>query len=277
MRVVLINVFLLIVLVSCEEAFVLDIEQTPEKIVIEGLITDRPEYQSIKVTRSAGFYETGKTPRVTDAVVHITDDLGVDFAFVHNPREHADSMGIYIPLFPFAGEIGRTYYMTVIVDDQTYEASDILTSGIPIDSLAFEENTDEAEDPEIDGRFYEVLLFATEPQDEENYYLFKFYRNDSLRFANDTDIYFSDDELLAENIDGIPAPIYYSMGDTAVVEAFSITRPAYVYYSDLATLINGDAGGMFGPVPSSPRSNISNGALGLFQVSAVVAKGIKLE
>jgi hypothetical protein len=277
MRSTLTYIVLSLILLSCDEPFVLDIAQTPPKVVIEALVTDRPEYQSVRVSRSAGFYDSGETPRVTDATVLVTDDAGGEFPFVHNPLGSADSAGIYVPAVPFAGVVGRRYFLKVVADNISYEASDVLSTVIPLDSLSYEKDEDEVEDPEFEGRYYEVRLFAKEPQDEDNYYLFQFYRNDSLTFANDTDIYYSDDALLAENIDGIPTPIYYSLGDTAVVQAFSISRPAYIYFNDLFSLLNGDSGGMFGPVPSSPRTNLSNGALGFFQVSSVVSKGIRLQ
>jgi hypothetical protein len=133
------------------------------------------------------------------------------------------------------------------------------------------------EDPEIEGRFYDLLMYTKEPRDQANYYFFKFFRNDSLTYSNDTDIYFSDDELLAGDIEGIEAPFNYSLGDKARVEMYSISRDGYIYYNDLSILLNTDTGGMFGSVPASPRTNISNGALGFFQVSALDISEIKLE
>jgi len=253
---------------SCQETVVLDLQQVPPKIVIEGMVTNKPGYQSVKISRSVDFYATGKTPRVTDATVTVTDDLGNEYPFVHNPRNHADSMGFYVPE-NFTGTIGRTYTLHVHADDKLYEATDELVSVIPMDSLNYRLNTDESEDPKEKGKIYEMLLYAREPQDETNFYLFKFFRNDSVKYYDDTDIYYSDDKFLAEDIDGVPSPVYYGIHDTGSVEAFSISRVGYVYYNDLFNLLNNDAGGMFGSVPASPRTNLSNDALGFFQVSAV--------
>lgn len=264
-------------LFSCEEPFRLDPDQTPTNYAIEALLTDISAMQAVKVTRSSDFYSSGQTPRITDAIVTVTDDLGNVVPFVHNPRSHADSAGIYVPAYAFTGVIGRTYNLRVESAGRVFEASDMLLPVIPIDSMAYRIDREEEADPKDEGRFYEVLLFATEPRDEKNYYLFKFYRNDTLTFANDTDIYYSDDQLLAENIAGLPAPIYFGKNDAARIEAFSISRKAFVYYSDLWSLLNNDAGGMFGPIPASPRTNLSNGALGFFQVSAVSIRGLKIE
>jgi hypothetical protein len=262
---------------ACEETIKLDLKQTAPKVVIEGQVTDQPGYQFVKVTRSASFYSSGNTPRITDATVVVTDDLDQEFAFVHNPRNHADSMGIYIPVVPFVGETGRTYTLSVTVNGTEYRASDTLYPVIPIDKLEYRMDDDERDDPKDEGKFYEVLIFATEPQDETNFYLFKFYRNGELKYYNDTDIYYSDDELLGENIDGVESPVFFGEGDVARVEAYSISRQGYVFYNDLFSLLNNDAGGMFGPIPASPRSNISGDALGFFQVSSMKFAEITIE
>lgn len=268
---------LAILFASCEEPTVLDLKQTPSRIVIEGLLTNRPGYQGVTVSRSSAFYGSGQTPRVENATVVVSDDAGGEFTFVHNPRNHPDSAGIYVPETSFAGSIGRTYTLEVEVDGETYEGSDKLVPVIPIDSLKFRINEDEEEDPKEPGKIYELLLFAREPQDEENYYLFKYYRNDSLTVYNPTDIYYTDDTLLGEKIDGVPSPVFYAPNDKARIEAYSLTRKGYVFYNDLFSNLVNDGGGMFGPIPASPRTNLSNGALGFFQVSAVQEKETYIE
>ena len=274
----IIKISLLAVLISsCEEAAELDLRQTPSKIVIEGLLANKSQYHSVTISRSADFYGSGQTPRVSNAAVKVMDDTGAEYNFIHNPRNHPDSLGIYIPETNFVGEIGKTYTLLVNVDGESYEASDKLLSVIPIDSLKFQINEDQEEDPNEPGKIYEVLVFAREPQDEKNYYLFKYYRNDSLTVFSPTDVYFSDDQLLGEKIDGVPSPVYYAPNDKARLEVYSLSRKGYIFYSDLSTNLNNDGGGMFGSIPAPPRSNISNGALGFFQVSAVHDKETLIE
>jgi len=261
---------------SCEKTVLLDLEQTDPKIVIEAVVTNQPGYQFVKVTRSGGFYDSGPTPRVTDATVSITDDLENEFVFIHNPNSHPDSSGYYLPSIPFKGEIGRTYRLFVSVDGEDYEAEDNLQSVTPIDSVLYQVNPDEKDDPKEEGKFYEVLLYAKEPQQTTDYYLFKFFRNDSLVLYNPSDIYFSDDKTLGEEINGVPSPVFYAPDDSARVEMYSLTRDGYVFYNDLVNLINND-GGMFSPPPANCRTNLSNGALGFFQVSAVEISGIRIK
>lgn len=271
----IILIFTALVFWSCEKTVFLDLDQTPSKIVIEGLVTNQPGYQFVKVTRTVDFYESGETPRITDATVLVEDDLGNEFLYTHNPNNHPDSAGYYLPVTPFVGETGRTYYLTVDVNGEQYEASDKLYDVTSIDSLEYRVNIDEEDDPKEDGKFYEVLMYAKEPQETDDYYLFKFFRNDSLVLYNPSDIYFSDDKTLGEEINGIPSPVFYALGDSARVEMYSLSRTGYVFYNDLFNLINND-GGMFSPPPANSRTNLSNGALGFFQVSSVNISGLRI-
>ena len=265
-----------IVFTACEKTVVLDTDQAPSKIVIEGLITNQPGYQYVKISRSVSFYEKGKTPRVTDAVVQVEDDLGSIVDFIHNPNGHEDSVGYYKPSDLFAGEIGRIYKLTVQVSGQLFEAEDKMLPVTTMDSLTYQVNDDEFDDPETEGKFYEVMMYAKEPQDTKDYYLFHFFRNDSLITDAPSAIYYSDDVALGEEINGIPSPVFYGEGDTARVEMYSLSRRGFVFYNDLFNILNND-GGMYSPPPANSRTNLSNGAVGFFQVSAVDIKGIKIE
>jgi len=261
---------------ACEKTVLLDVTQSQPHVIIEGQVTNQPGYQFVKVTWSSGFYSSGKSPRIENAAVSVSDDAGNHYDFIHNPGGDADSAGYYRPAQPFVGVEGRTYHLTVQVEESLFEAKDLLSPVTAIDSLATRINEEERDDPDKVGKYYEVLLFAKEPPATTDYYLFKFYRNDSLTVYSDTDIYSADDELLGEDIDGIPSPVYYAPGDRARVEMYSISREGYVFYSDLQSLLNND-GGLFGQPPSNSRTNLSNGALGFFQASALNMKEIVVQ
>lgn len=266
----------MLMLSACEKTVTLDLKQTPSRVVIEGMLTDDVAYQYVKVSRTADFYSSAQSPRIADATVQVQDDAGHLYNFVHNPRSHADSAGYYLPETPFAGEVGRTYTLTVVVEGVSYTATDKLLRIVNIDKLEVKVDDDEKADPKDEGRFYQLLLFVKEPQDTRDYYMFKCIRNGKVEYANNTDIYYADDELVGEDIDGIPLPVYYAQGDEAGVEVYSLSRDAFVFYRDLQKLLNND-GGLFGTPPADPRTNLSNGALGFFQVSALVKGSMKVE
>jgi hypothetical protein len=256
------------VLAGCEETVELDINQVPERVVIEGHVTNVADRQFVRVTRSRGFYQSGNTTRITNAQVIIRDDAGEQVQFVHNPNGTPDSAGYYIPSPGYTGIVGRTYTMTVSLDGQTYEASDKLLRVTTLDSMGYRPNVFREREEPSDGKIWELLIYAKEPQETEDNYLIKYYRNDSLVYNRKTDVYVLNDYGVGENIDGVPSSVYYAPGDKARVEMYSLSRDGFLFFSDLVTILNSD-GGMFSPPPANPRSNISGGAMGFFQVSAM--------
>jgi len=219
MKNLLFFISVVVLLASCDEPIQLDLKQTPDRLVIEGSVTDIPGRQYVRVTRNADFYQSGVTNRITDAQVTISDDSGEWITFVHNPNGSEDSVGYYVPASNYIGVIGRTYTMTVLVGGETYEATDKLFAVTKIDSIQYRPNTFRERDIPSDGKYIELLMFATEPQGTEDNYLFKFYRNDSLIYTNETDVYIFNDYGIGEKIDGVASPVYYAPGDKARVTA----------------------------------------------------------
>lgn len=252
----------IMILVSCEEIIQLDLDKTPPKIVIEGLVTNRFRDQQVRITRTGDFYGNSKGERVSNAIVSVVDSDGV----VHRFGEI--SPGFYIPIINFSAQVGKSYKLSVRIGNQTYESEDQLLRVPAIDSLGYSLAPDPNDERKRKGHLYDLLLYFQEPQSTEDYYLFKFFRNDTLTYTNANDIYLVNDEVLTESIKGFPAPVFYAERDTARMEMYSLSRDAYLFFSDLTNLQLND-GGLFGPVPANPRTNISNGALGFFQVSQV--------
>lgn len=261
-------IFSMIGLQACEDSITLDIDQTEPKIVIEGLITNENKQHYVKITQTKQFYQSGSTNRITNAIVQVSDNDNNIYNFQHNATGNNLLDGYYMADNAFLGLIGNEYTLTVTLDGETYSATDQLLPVTTIDSLTVELNVDELEDPEDEGRFYEVFFHAKEPQDRIDYYLFKFYRNGDIIKDVESDIYIAEDTFVGENIDNLPIAGFFAIDDTVKVEMYSLTREGFVYYTDMYNVLNND-GGMFGPIPANPRSNLSNGALGYFQTSAV--------
>jgi len=265
-----------IVLGGCDVPIDLDLQQTPPQVAIEALLTNRQGEPFVRVTQTVDFYYEGHATRINDAVVTLRNDLGQSVVFSHYGGASADSAGYYLPPTGFAGQVGRIYTLTVFAGGKTFEATDSLKYVTSIDSLAYRPNRFAEQDPPSDGKTYELLVYAKEPQESKDYYLVKYYRNDSLTYNGDSDVYVLDDYGVGENIDGVPSAILYGDNDRAVIEMFSLTRDGFLFYNDLVTIMNSD-GGMFSPPPANPRTNFSNGALGFFQVSAASSRSIVVD
>lgn len=262
---------------ACEESIIIDAHSSNPSIVIEGLITNQAGKQYVKISNSVDFYQDGSTQRIANATVMVSDDLGNETYFAHNPSGDDNTLGYYYADPSFKGEIGRTYKLLVMIGNESYTAEDKLLPVTTIDSLSYRINEDQQEDPKIEGKVYELLAYMKEPQETKDYYLFKFYRNDSITYyLRNSDIYFTDDTGIGENIDGIPSPVYFAVNDKAKMEIHSLSRNAFLYYNDLFNLINND-GGMISPPPVNPRTNLTNGALGFFRTSAVNSASIQIQ
>ncbi|MCD9014011.1 DUF4249 domain-containing protein [Parachryseolinea silvisoli] len=272
-----------LLMTACDEEYIMDDLQTESTVVIEGLVTNLPGRQFVKVSRSGDFYASGKTERITNATVQVTDNAGNTFLYAHNPNGHADSVGYYKPTVPFVGQVGRTYNLTVQADGETFIASDEMFHINPIEELEFrvdDDQVDEPEDEDFPNRIYEVLMTVEEPQETRDYYLFRTYRNGERIWAEsseeDPEIYVTDDVLVGGEINDIAIPGYFENGEVAGAEIYSLSRPVFIYYRDLSKILAND-GGMFDPPPANPRSNISNNAYGVFQASAISYDEIRVE
>lgn len=270
------HILILILLASffaCEEVVTIDLEQTDVKLTIDGLLTDQLKTHEVKLTTSIDFYDTD-IPPVSVATVEVVDEFGTTYNYTHNPLAVDSLEGVFYSEIPYQGQTGRAYTLNVTYDGTTYSATDTLKRVTSIDSLAIQLDQQAVNDDENDGMIYQVVLFAEEPDETDDFYFFKFYR-DSVREDSDQ-IYAFDDRTLGSSLDGLPSPILFREGELAGVEIYSLTREQYVFYVDLANILNGD-GGLFAPPPANPRTNLSNGALGIWQVSGVSEGSILIE
>lgn len=252
-------------LFSCEEVVDLDIDQSTPQIVIEGLLTNKDTTHYVKVSKSIQFYETGLLP-VENAKVTVKSDAQT-YTYTYNPEGYDSLQGYYFSDMAFAANIDGVYTLSVDVDGVEYEATDTLRYVTEIDSLEVVLAPNPSKNDVEEGRIYQVILFAEEPQETDDFYQFQFFRNDTL-ITSTNNIYVFSDDALGDRLDGLPSPVLFKEGEKASVEIYSLTKEQYLFYADLVNILNSD-GGMFSPPPANPRNTFSNNALGLWQVSAV--------
>jgi hypothetical protein len=259
---------------GCEEEIRLDVNQTIEQIVIEGLLTDSLRRHVVKISTTNNLYDTGEFPKVNNASVRVTeitsDGQENHFDYIQEGKD-----GYYYSETAFSGKLENSYKLEVVWEGKVFEATDVLLPVAPIDSLVPrlidpEDVSDETKDSlgtEF-GPFYEILFYAVEPPERVDYYHWRFYRNGVFKNFEGDAVFYASDELVRSEINGIIFPGIYTKGDTVYQEQYSLTRNGYLYFFDLETVLFSD-GGMFSPPPANPRTNLSNGALGFWQVSAL--------
>ncbi|MCS6824858.1 MAG: DUF4249 domain-containing protein [Cytophagaceae bacterium] len=249
---------LLILLNSCQEVIDIKLKPGDLKVVIEGLVTNQPEPFVVKISRSEPFTEGNTFTKFENASVTIRDDAGNVYVLSHVGD------GVYKTTTPVQGVVGRTYYLTAIVDGVTYTAEDRLYSVPPIDTMYYAYFTPDA--THFQEGYY-VYASTSDPPNEKNYYLYKFFRNSDI-VGNANTIYVNDDRFLSSQIRGVEIPGVFKEQDVVTMEQYSLSEKAFNFYNGLSLQMLSD-GGFFTTPPANAPTNLSNGALGFFQASSV--------
>ncbi|MFN8242349.1 MAG: DUF4249 domain-containing protein [Bacteroidales bacterium] len=132
---------------SCVTQFVPDIPEDKSLLVIEGMITDQPEPNYIRLSMSMPIGKTYSAEPVEGATVKITDDLGNEyFLFEAKPGTYATNQ------YSFRGIVGRKYSLH------------IQTHGSQTHSYSYESTPVELKPvPPIDSVYYDKVLVSGEP------------------------------------------------------------------------------------------------------------------
>ena len=262
-------------------------------MVVDAVITDQPGPYYFRLTESniggtvkADILDIDIAVGVKNALLILSDNQGhIDTLqpVTYDPEREFISAGRgYYKTTSIKGVAGRTYFLKIINDGKEYTASSFMPEVPEIDSLSYIVKKGEI------GKFdsYIPLLYFKEPQLTNDYYLI-YHSGGKKNFADYGFVTYSiwkysilSDEYLEPYVNGLyvengSAPedlgyYHYFPGEYFRVRLQSITQDAY-YYKALLGQYEND-GGSFTPSPSSPPTNISNGALGFFRASAVSEK-----
>lgn len=261
---------------ACGKPVVLDVDikdfdKMAGKVAISAIIDDKAGQDTVFVRRLASVYQPAEAEGL-NAVVTLADNRGN----LTTLEPVAGKLGVYVTPAGFRPAIDdRMYTLTVNAAGQTFVATspvgkawglatDSMTSAFKKESMMYKEG-------------YYVKYYGSVQTVEKNYYLFKFYSNDTLlnRAANTRGdmISFADNSQLNGQIEGLELPNTYAPGAEAKLEVVGLTAEAWRYWSDVSKQIYND-GGMFSNPPANIKGNFSNGALGFFQVSQVFADSV---
>lgn len=280
-----------IFLSSCEDVVEVDLEQGLERLVVEGAITDIPNYyDTITISNNVDFYDENGINYVQGATVTISDDLG-------NTDNLTESLpGRYTTSTTYRGVPGRTYTLNVTTGDgATYYSDPVEMRPVPeMDSLYLME-TDEYYAllgwPEViwgDNR-WQIMIDFYDNETIDDVYSWNVWKNgenmtdqgsafpvrDDFFGRNPEGDYwkglitfdFLDDE---GNPDMLP-------GDSIFIEQFTMSITEFDYIN---TLVNSESSNafeaFFGTTPAPVESNIHNTAdpyelhIGFFGAHSVV-------
>ncbi len=259
---------------GCEEKIDLELNtEQYQRLVVEGRVTNRRKFHEISLSLSSSYFVNERTPRVSGASVSIFDG---DKEII---LDESDTLsGLYLSSYPFAGQVGKEYTLSVTTaDNEQYSATTTMDTVPSIDSITYEYKYI----PYIDRGYYILKLWAREPEGKGNIYMFNIYINDtldnkSLRSTSfQTDEYFDGQYLPGAEIYYIDEEKIIPGNNPVVVDMLSIVRDEYDYNIALLTE-TGSGGSIFSGPPANMPSNVKgkNGSpdgLGFFAASAVTS------
>lgn len=252
---------------ACTERIALTLDPNYARLVVDGGISDDTGAYGVALTKTADYFFNEPAPRVVNAVVWISD--GSDEYRLHETEPGIS--GFYQTGPSFAGEIGKTYTLNIElpenIDNRTqYSSSCKMISVARLDSIAVNFQPDWGKEG-----FWEIKLWAQDPGDEVNYYMFHYYRNDTLMTDSIWKVSISDDRYFNGNyIRGVTA-VYINnahgwetlrAGDRVTLQMSGITKEYYNFISEVQ-----EAGyniPFFSGPPANVVGNISDGAVGFF-------------
>jgi len=258
-------------LASCTEEIDMKLNTTSKRLVVDGILTTDTMAQCIKLTSSGDYFDNKPMPGISNALVTIND--GDETLTL---TESSANKGWYYTSSDFYGKQGHTYTLNIenvdINNDgvmESYSSSSYMNSLVPMDSIDI---------GYVDQyNLWQVLMYAKEPGETEDYYMFRVTVNDTLitnKYSKQT---VTDDQFVNGNImDGI---WIYSLdakdtienlmlNDTVMLEMFRVNEHTYDYMAALATETQPKTPLFSGPSANVP-GNVSNGALGVFAVCPV--------
>ncbi|MDO5980982.1 DUF4249 domain-containing protein [Flavivirga spongiicola] len=264
--------FLAMSLISCEDVIDVDVQTAPSRLVIEASLDwekgTTGSNQTIKISKSTPYFDTATNTSVTNASVRVVNDNNnAEFIFTHQGNG-AYTTTEFIPI------INQSYTLEVIHEGETYRANETLKSVVDITEIN-QSIEDGNEDDEL-----EVNIIFTDPEAEENYYLFKFQRQGDLlptledgddEFVNGNEITWWYEKEEDEDTDKIEA---FRPGDVVDISFFGISEA----YSDYIGILieQSEGAGLFSTTPVPLRGNCintttpDNYAFGYFRLTQVV-------
>ncbi|MBB6270282.1 hypothetical protein HDF26_000709 [Pedobacter cryoconitis] len=252
----IIGVFYLVILAAmfsaCEKVIDVKLDGSATQIVIEGQITANAGPYQVRISETKDFEGDNNFVGRNDGVVEIKDlTSGVAETLT------SKNGGVY-ETGAMRGMSGHTYQMTVKLSGKTY----IATSTIPLEAIKVDKLY--AKRFELDADKIYMVPVYTDPVGKGNYYRLRqwvnnvqikgsFVRNDDATDGRtyDNQLYYDTDAKV-----GNPR---INNGDLMTVELQCIDKGTYDYFRTLNATIDQNT-----DTPSNPLSNISGGALGVF-------------
>ena len=268
---------LILILSSCQEDLVNDIDMQENLLVVDGWIYSDSSIQSIKLSRSVSFREDINFLPVSNARVLVRNSFQTEELFTEkNPGHYESRTG-------FSGRPGDAYQLEVrLANGEVYQSDFEALLPVPsIDTLLLESFDEEISEPTEEPILYFPVAFIDEFEERGNFYRWKLSLNGEV-FNEPRDIILQSDRFINGNSFKNEFKEYaYTEEDSAGVRLESISRKAHDFlrFFRRQTVDLGTSGGTN---PGALRGNITNinnpdeVVLGYFGASDVSTAGKRI-
>jgi hypothetical protein len=288
--------FILLLINTCIVQYIPTANEDEELLVVEGLITDQPEINTIQLSKTIPLWTRRISKPLKDCIVTISDDYGM----VNTLKETRDGTYVSDPA-NFRGVIGRKYSLNVTTTSESvnYSYSSIpveMKPVPPIDSIYYEKKTFAQALRSVEG--CQIYLDTYDPANNCKFYRWKF--NETWEFhlpynvtnrvcwiSDNSDGIFiknasvlADDRIIRYPIKTITDPIdRLSVKYSMLISQYSLNEDEYLYWERLKNMSE-QVGGLYDQIPAAIPNNIycnedpNKKVLGYFSVSAVSSKRI---
>lgn len=252
---------------ACTESIDIKLDSTYTRVVVDGNIEADTGVYRVTLTTSADYFSNEPLPKIVNAAVSLSD--GSETFMLHESQQGVS--GIYETDTDFAGTAGKTYTLqvelaTAIAGHSSVEATSYLPQVTHLDSIAAVFH------PEWGKKgIWTIKLYAQEPANEVNYYLFNLYKNGILQTDTITKKVVYDDKFYngsyMNGVDVIYINNQHSWetlhpGDTMMLQMSGITKE----YFDFVTQVKQSGFNIpfFTGPPANVKGNVTNGGIGFF-------------
>ena len=297
-------ILLILIISGCITRFIPETDEDPDLIVVEGLITDQPEVNTIKLSRSMPLGKKSILRPLKGCTVTIRDDENN----IYEARESSTSGTYLTDPGSFRGVVGREYTLLINTNNSTtthysYESLPMELKAVPqIDSLFYEKVTIQ-EKTEFSGpkEGCQVYLNTYDPKGTCEHYRWEYIETWKFQLPysvtnntcwitnNSNDIHVKNTSVLTEDrINNLPLRFISNETDrlavrySILVNQYSLNEDEYTYWEKLQN-ISEEVGSLYDITPSSIPGNIScveepgEQVLGYFSVSAKTSRRIYID
>jgi Domain of unknown function (DUF4249) len=226
---------------------------TPQYVIDAPLLAGKNDFV-VRISKTGDYFGTDKPTPVINAVISFKKSGDSAVVIKH------ESEGNY-RLSNYTAVINTEYFLSVVIDGKTFQASSFLPKAVPLDSLKRTRVPTINRDPKFPADSFQINCYFNDPAAETNFYRIKTVKNGIIQGKGE-DLLVVEDRL--SNGIKVILPIYtalYKLSDSVEVELVSMDRKMYDYFNTLSTLVDG---GNNSAAPTNPLSNFSGGCLGYF-------------